>query len=92
MKVLTKHLSTLTLFLLTSTSLAFAQTTIITNVQGYTLADQQLKQFTAIQFTDDKIDKLFIDGEVLPKSGQMTVIDGHEHQLSPEVVFYPGHR
>ncbi|MBA6355931.1 MULTISPECIES: amidohydrolase [unclassified Colwellia] len=91
MKVLTKHLSTLTLFLLTSTSLAFAQTTIITNVQGYTLADQQLKQFTAIQFTDDKIDKLFIDGEVLPKSGQMTVIDGQGKTLLPGLIDAHGH-
>lgn len=91
MKILTKHLSTLTLFLLTSSSFAFAQTTIITNVQGYTLAGQELKQFTAIQFTDDKIDKLFIDGEILPKPGKMTVIDGQGKTMLPGLIDAHGH-
>ena len=50
-------LTALTLSL--SSPFLFAQTTLIKNIQGYTLDNQELKQFNAIQFTDDKVDKIF---------------------------------
>jgi predicted amidohydrolase YtcJ len=73
------------------TQLAFAQTTVIKNVQGYTLEGSKLKQFTAIQFTDDKIDKLFIKGETLPQSENMTFIEGHGKTLMPGLIDAHGH-
>jgi predicted amidohydrolase YtcJ len=91
MKILTKHLFTTIIFLLLSNTSAVAQTTLITNVQGYTLAGQHLKQFTAIQFTDDKIDKLFIKGEALPQEESMTFIDGHGKTLLPGLIDAHGH-
>ncbi len=70
---------------------AFSQTTLIENVQGYTLVESKLKQFSAIQFTDDKIDKLYIKGETLPKSENITFIDGHGKTLMPGLIDAHGH-
>jgi predicted amidohydrolase YtcJ len=91
MKILPKHLLTTISFLLLSSSYAIAQTTIITNVQGYTLSDKQLKEFTAIQFTHDKIDKLFTEGETVPQSDNVTVIDGQGKTLLPGLIDAHGH-
>ncbi|MBA6230984.1 MULTISPECIES: amidohydrolase [unclassified Colwellia] len=91
MKILNKHLLTTISFLLLSSSYAIAQTTIITNVQGYTLSDKQLKEFTAIQFTHDKIDKLFTKGETVPQSENVTVIDGQGKTLLPGLIDAHGH-
>jgi predicted amidohydrolase YtcJ len=91
MKILTKHLLTTISFLLLSSSYAIAQTTIITNVQGYTLSDKQLKEFTAIQFTHDKIDKLFTKGETVPQSENVTIIDGQGKTLLPGLIDAHGH-
>ena len=91
MKILTKHLLTTISFLLLSSSYAIAQTTIITNVQGYTLSDKQLKEFTAIQFTHDKIDKLFTKGETVPLSENVTIIDGQGKTLLPGLIDAHGH-
>jgi predicted amidohydrolase YtcJ len=91
MKILTKHLFTTIIFILLSNTSAVAQTTLITNVQGYTLAGQHLKKFSAIQFTDDKIDKLFIKGEALPQEESMTFIDGHGKTLLPGLIDAHGH-
>ncbi|NQZ86090.1 MAG: amidohydrolase family protein [Colwellia sp.] len=70
---------------------AFSQTTLIENVQGYTLVESKLKQFSAIQFTDDKIDKLYIKGETLPKSKNITFINGHGKTLMPGLIDAHGH-
>jgi len=70
---------------------AFSQTTLIENVQGYTLVESKLKQFSAIQFTDDKIDKLYIKGERLPKSENITFINGHGKTLMPGLIDAHGH-
>ena len=46
-----------------STSLA-ADTTLYMNVNGYTLnANRDLEQFYAIQFTDDRVDRVFAEGD-----------------------------
>ena len=73
------------------TQMAIAQTTLIKNVQGYTLEGSKLKQFNAIQFTDDKIDKLFSKDDTLPTSEKMTFIDGHGKTLMPGLIDAHGH-
>lgn len=73
------------------TSAALADTTLITNVNGYTLnAQRQLQQFSALQFTDDRVDRLFTAGEPLPDSAD-TVIDGDGQTLIPGLVDSHGH-
>jgi predicted amidohydrolase YtcJ len=73
------------------TQLAFAQTTLITNVQGYTLDGDKLKQFSAIQFTDDKIDQIFSKAQTLPQSTEITIIDGQGKTLLPGLIDAHGH-
>jgi predicted amidohydrolase YtcJ len=91
MKKMTTFLSTvLSCLAIVSTSLC-AQTTIIKNVQGYTLSDKHLKQFNAIQFTNDNIDKVFIQGEFLPSSADITIIDGQGKTLLPGLIDAHGH-
>jgi hypothetical protein len=42
----------------TNSAFLFADTTVYMNVNGYTLnANRELQQFSAIQFTDDKVDR-----------------------------------
>jgi len=73
------------------TSAACADTTLVTNVNGYTLNSQrQLQQFSALQFTDDQIDRLFVDGDPLPESVDQ-VIDGQGRTLLPGLVDSHGH-
>lgn len=70
---------------------AFAQTTLIKNINGYTINDTgQLIQFSAIQFTDDKIDQLFSDNKTLP-SNNIHIIDGHGKTLLPGLIDAHGH-
>jgi hypothetical protein len=91
MKKSSKLFSAILLSFSLVTQMAIAQTTLIKNVQGYTLEGSKLKQFNAIQFTDDKIDKLFSKGDTLPKSEKMTFIDGHGKTLMPGLIDAHGH-
>jgi len=86
-----KLLSCLTLSLSLVSQLSFAQTTLIKNVQGYTLEGNDLKTFHAIQFTDDKIDQLFNKDQALPQSEEITIIDGHGKTLLPGLIDAHGH-
>ena len=70
---------------------AFAQTTLIHNVNGYTLEQGELKHFNAIQFTDDKIDRLFTKDQMLPTKGEMVRIDGNKKTLLPGLIDAHGH-
>lgn len=80
------------LFLATlSPALVFAKTTLIKNVQGYTIAGDKLAQFAAIQFTDDKIDKLYLATEPLPSAKELTVVDGQGKTLIPGLIDAHGH-
>ncbi|WP_085299147.1 amidohydrolase [Cognaticolwellia mytili] len=74
-----------------SPALVFAKTTLIKNVQGYTIAGDKLAQFTAIQFTDDKIDKLYLATEPLPSAKELTIIDGQGKTLIPGLIDAHGH-
>ena len=70
---------------------AFSQTTLLKNINGYTLNDSgQLIQFSAIQFTGDKVEQLFSDKSVLPKNNTR-VIDGQGKTLLPGLIDAHGH-
>lgn len=68
-----------------------ADTTLITNVNGYTVNnDYELIQFNAIQFTDDTIDAIFGEGEELPDDAN-EIIDGEGRTMIPGLVDAHGH-
>tara|TARA_R110001592_G_scaffold28381_7_gene104300 strand:+ start:5472 stop:7118 length:1647 start_codon:yes stop_codon:yes gene_type:complete len=70
---------------------SFSQTTLLKNINGYTLnAAGQLIQFSAIQFTQDKVDKLFSSDDALPKKG-IQIIDGQGKTLLPGLIDAHGH-
>jgi predicted amidohydrolase YtcJ len=70
---------------------AFADTTLYTNVNGYTLnSDYELLRFNAIQFTDDRVDAIFGEGEELPDDAN-EVIDGGGQTMIPGLVDAHGH-
>jgi len=69
----------------------YADTTLITNVNGYTLdSSRELQHFTAIQFTDDSVDRVFPEDEELPDEVD-TVIDGEGQTLLPGLIDAHGH-
>jgi predicted amidohydrolase YtcJ len=73
-----------------STSL-FADTTLFTNVNGYTLdSNRELQQFVAIQFSDDRVDRIFTEGEELPEEVE-ELIDGQGQTLIPGLIDAHGH-
>jgi predicted amidohydrolase YtcJ len=74
-----------------SSILVFAQTTLIKNVQGYTYNNKQLKQFSAIQFTNDKIDKIFANDDVIDGQKDWHIIDGKGATLLPGLIDAHGH-
>lgn len=86
---------TLSLFL---PSVLLAQTTLLTNVNGYTMLDgggagstRERMRFSAIQFTGDTIDRIFSEGDELPDGDTMTVIDGEGKTLLPGLIDAHGH-
>lgn len=76
-----------------------AETTLVKNIHGYTLAGKQnntLVHFRALQFTDDKIDAIFLANEPLPskdqqQSQQINIIDGQGKTLLPGLIDAHGH-
>ena len=70
-----------------------ADTTLLTNVNGYTLDENRdLKRFNAIQFTGDKIDRTFIDeNESLNFAQYDEVIDINNQLLIPGLIDSHGH-
>ncbi len=73
------------------TAPSLADTTLITNVNGYTLnGSYDLIQFNAIQFTDDTVDAIFGEGEELPDDAT-TTIDGAGQTLIPGLIDAHGH-
>ena len=70
---------------------SFSQTTLLKNINGYSLNNSgTLIQFSAIQFTDDKIDKLFTTKDKLPQTN-IQVIDGQGKTLLPGLIDSHGH-
>lgn len=85
-----KHLFT-ALLASTCSGLLLADTTLIYNVNGYTLdADRNLRQFSAIQITDDRVDRLFNDNEQLPDTAD-SIIDGESRTLISGLIDAHGH-
>ena len=68
-----------------------ADTTLITNINGYTLnADRELQEFSAIQFTDETVDQLFQEDDSLPDEVDHR-IDGGGQTLIPGLIDSHGH-
>lgn len=77
--------------LLIASSSALADSTLITNVNGYTLnSERELLQFTAMQFSDDRIDRVFVAGDELPTNVDRT-IDAAGKTLIPGIIDAHGH-
>ncbi|MBC54766.1 MAG: amidohydrolase [Gammaproteobacteria bacterium] len=79
-------------------SMLMAQTTLLTNVNGYTMLDgagagspRERMRFTAIQFTGDTIDRVFTEGDELPADDTMIVVDGEGKTLLPGLIDAHGH-
>ena len=70
---------------------ALADTTLINNINGYTFnSNQELVQFSALQFTDDRVDHILTEAENLPREG-IRVIDGNGRTLLPGLIDAHGH-
>jgi len=70
---------------------SFAQTTLYYNVNGYTLdSNGTLREFNAIQFTHDRIDKIFKRTPTLP-TADIIKIDGLGKTLLPGLIDAHGH-
>ncbi len=81
----------LLLSFLTLASVATADTTLISNINGYTLnSDRQLLRFSALQFTDDSIDRTFTATDTLPDGADQT-IDGAGQTLITGLIDAHGH-
>jgi len=71
--------------------IAHGDTTLIANINGYSLdADRELIQFAAIQFSDDRVDRLFSAGDSLPENVDIR-IDGNGLTLIPGLIDAHGH-
>ncbi|OGT74404.1 MAG: amidohydrolase [Gammaproteobacteria bacterium RIFCSPLOWO2_02_FULL_57_10] len=69
-----------------------AQTTLITNVNGYTLNEErEIERFTALQFTGDKVDRIYTEASELPAQADMQRIDGAGKTLLPGLIDAHGH-
>ncbi|KVX01665.1 amidohydrolase [Shewanella frigidimarina] len=79
------------LYLASLSANTMAQTTLVHHVNGYTLVDEKLQTFNAIQFTDDKIDRLFTLNQALPSATDITSIDGKGKTLLPGLIDAHGH-
>lgn len=89
-KTLARAMATTTL--LSLFSLAQAQTTLVTDVNGYTLnAQRELVQFSALQFTGSTIDRLYTADEPLPEDRNLTIIDGEGRTMIPGLIDAHGH-
>jgi len=72
-------------------SISIADTTLYINVNGYTLdSNRELRRFSAIQFTDDRVDRVYAAGEDLPAQADL-LIDGEGQTLIPGLIDAHGH-
>ncbi|MCJ8301871.1 amidohydrolase family protein [Shewanella sp.] len=70
---------------------AVRHTTIIKNLNGYTLSQGELVTFSAIQFTDNKIDKLFTTKVPDQLAKEILVIDAAGKTMLPGLIDAHGH-
>lgn len=72
-------------------STAYAKTTLITNVNGYTINDGTLQKFAAIKFHNDTIEQLYPPKHSpIPCQG-CTVINGEGKTMLPGLIDAHGH-
>ncbi|MAG76590.1 MAG: amidohydrolase [Colwelliaceae bacterium] len=67
-----------------------AETTLIHNVNGYTINQGKLTQFSAIQFTDDTVDNIF-SAKPTSIAADVMVIDGKGQNMLPGLIDAHGH-
>lgn len=91
MKILSRTVKVSLLLATLSPAQVLANTTLIKNIQGYTIADHKLERFSAISFTGDKIDKIYTAADPLPTAKTLTVIDGQGKTLIPGLIDSHGH-
>ncbi|PCI60333.1 MAG: amidohydrolase [Gammaproteobacteria bacterium] len=71
---------------------AWTKTTLYYNINGYTLTAQaKLKHFSAIQFSDDKVAKLFQKNDKLPNDKALIKINGQGKTMLPGLIDAHGH-
>ncbi|REL35064.1 amidohydrolase [Thalassotalea euphylliae] len=78
------------LALVTGVTSANATTTLIHNVKGYTINDGKLTEFSAIEFTDDKIDNVYAT-KPSGINSSVKLIDGQGNTLLPGLIDAHGH-
>ena len=91
MKTLSYAIKAVLLLAAISPTIVLAKTTLIKNIQGYTITNNALERFTAITFTDDKIDQLYSRADPLPTSKNINIIDGQGKTLLPGLIDSHGH-
>ncbi|WP_394147535.1 amidohydrolase [Shewanella atlantica] len=67
------------------------ETSLITNIKGYSVNDGKLTRFSAMTFKGDRIDRLFVQGEPLPEEADIKHIDGHGQTMLPGLIDAHGH-
>jgi len=84
-----QYITALAALLISTQSLA--QTTLIKNVNGYTINGKSLEKFSAITFTDDTIDKIYLAGETFDIPNEAVIIDGQGKTMLPGLIDAHGH-
>ena len=75
-----------------SPALAQEQSTLVVNVNGYTInSDRELQRFSALQFSGDVIEAIYSEEESLPPATDKLVIDGQGFTLLPGLIDAHGH-
>ena len=74
-------------------SVSSADTLLYKNINGYSLnGDRELIRFSALQIEDDRVVKLYLDGEPLPNESALDrVLDGDGKTLTTGLIDAHGH-
>ncbi len=78
-------------FLTGFTAFTHAKTTLITNVNGYTIKGDEIKKFHAIKFKNDVIEQVYHRQKTLDKCAKCIVIDGKGKTMLPGLIDAHGH-
>lgn len=70
---------------------ANADTTLIHNINGFTMKGGELTTFSAVQITEDKIDKVFTEKQPLPQAKSIIHIDANGATMLPGLIDAHGH-
>jgi len=86
-----KHTTTLIATALAFSTSALADNTLIKNVQGYSINNNKLVTFSAINFDENGIKALYKAGETFETTPDLTIIDGKGKTLIPGLIDAHGH-